>query len=594
MDPLKEYQTRLAVWQQKADRHELLHRRLGNLRLGFVFFLLVFAVWLCQSQVAVGWVFVTLVGGIFSSGMLHDTVLNRRDHARRAVGFYKAGLDRLTDAWRGKGSSGSEFLDPHHPYAADLDLFGKGSLFELLNTAQTHGGQAMLAGWLLRPGAPEEIQARHAIVDELRPMLDLRERLGVLAEEAQKHIKTDSLAAWARQPPILESGPVRAAAFCLPWLNLGLFIYAAVNGDIWLFGITFTAQLLIAWRYQQRVNKVIRSIDSPARDLIRLAGLLGCFERQQFHAAGLQQLQAACRSLGISAGESIRRLARLSDWLEWRDNYIAAPFCAFALWGTQFAFAIEAWRANFGPMIEVWLRSLAEFEALCSLASYAFEHPSDPFPKLIVDSTSMTVQADGLGHPLIAETRCVRNDARLGPDCRLLVISGSNMSGKSTYLRALGVNIVLAMAGAPVRSRELRMTPLQIGASMRAVDSLQEGVSRFYSEISRLQEIVKLTNHAPPVLFLLDELLSGTNSHDRRVGAASIVRSLVQRGAMGLVTTHDLALTQIVEQMEPKGANFHFEDQFENGRLNFDYRLRPGIVEKSNALELMRAIGLEV
>ncbi len=199
-----------------------------------------------------------------------------------------------------------------------------------------------------------------------------------------------------------------------------------------------------------------------------------------------------------------------------------------------------------------------------------------------------------MGHPLIAEDRCVPNDVQLGPDRRLIVVSGSNMSGKSTYLRAIGVNLVLALAGAPVRARKFRLSPLHLGASIRTVDSLQEGTSRFYAEITRLSQILKLAGQGKALVFLLDEILGGTNSHDRRIGAACVARSLVQRGALGLMTTHDLALTRIVEELQPPGANFHFEDQIQDGRISFDYRLRPGIVEKSNALELMRSVGLEV
>jgi DNA mismatch repair ATPase MutS len=238
--------------------------------------------------------------------------------------------------------------------------------------------------------------------------------------------------------------------------------------------------------------------------------------------------------------------------------------------------------------------SLAELEALSSFAAYAFEHPDDPFPELLPASGPARSEAEGLGHPLIAEARCVRNDVRLGPERRLLVISGSNMSGKSTYLRAIGVNLVLAMAGAPVRARKFRLTPVQVGASIRTVDSLQDGTSRFYAEITRLGEIVRLAGQATPLVFLLDEILGGTNSHDRRIGAAGVARSLLERGALGLMTTHDLALTQIVKELQPPGANLHFEDQIQDGRMSFDYRLRPGIVEKSNALELMRSVGLEV
>jgi DNA mismatch repair ATPase MutS len=228
------------------------------------------------------------------------------------------------------------------------------------------------------------------------------------------------------------------------------------------------------------------------------------------------------------------------------------------------------------------------------MASYAYEHPDDPFPELSPASEPTRIEAEGLGHPLLPEDRAVRNDLSLGAENRLMMISGSNMSGKSTWLRAIGVNIVLASAGAPVRARKFRMTPLRIGASIRTTDSLQEGVSRFYAEIQRLGDIVKLAGNGMPLVFLLDEILSGTNSHDRRIGASCVALSLVRRGAIGLMTTHDLALTGIVNEIEPPGQNFHFEDQLEKGRMSFDYRLRPGVVEKSNALELMRSVGLEV
>jgi DNA mismatch repair ATPase MutS len=255
---------------------------------------------------------------------------------------------------------------------------------------------------------------------------------------------------------------------------------------------------------------------------------------------------------------------------------------------------LEAWRARHGPRIGDWLTALGEMEALSSLAGYAYEHPADVFPELVVDSASPMIGAQGLAHQLIAESSAVRNDMLLDAKQPLHVISGSNMSGKSTWLRAIGANLVLAMAGAPVRARQFRITTLQIGASIRTVDSLQEGVSRFYAEIKRVRQIIELSGPGQRVIFLIDEVLGGTNSHDRQVGAAFIVKALVDRGAVGLITTHDLALTQVVEEVKPPGANFHFEDQLAEGKLSFDYRLRPGIVKKSNALDLMRSIGLDV
>jgi DNA mismatch repair ATPase MutS len=253
---------------------------------------------------------------------------------------------------------------------------------------------------------------------------------------------------------------------------------------------------------------------------------------------------------------------------------------------------VEDWRRHSGPAVRRWLTAAGQIEALCSLASHAFEHPADPFPELAEGPAWL--EAEGIGHPLIAEDRVVRNDVRLGGEIRVLVVSGSNMSGKSTLLRTLGVNAVLAQAGATVRARRLRLTPLAVGASIRVTDSLQDGVSRFYAEIVRIRQILDRTAGPVPVLFLIDEFLHGTNSHDRRIGAEALVRGLVERGAIGLVTTHDLALAEIAESLGRRAANVHFEDRIDDGRILFDYVMRAGVVRKSNAIELMRHVGLEI
>jgi DNA mismatch repair ATPase MutS len=262
------------------------------------------------------------------------------------------------------------------------------------------------------------------------------------------------------------------------------------------------------------------------------------------------------------------------------------------LYSVQVALAAERWRHTHGSAIRNWLRTLGEIEALLALAAYSYEHPADPFPEFAPQGTCF--ESDGIGHPLLPTQLCVRNDVRLGEDVQGLLVSGSNMSGKSTLLRAVGINAVLAMAGAPVRAGRLRLTPLRVGASIRINDSLQEGSSRFYAEITRLRRLFDLAGDDPPLLFLLDELLQGTNSKDRRIGAEGLVRALFNRGAIGLVSTHDLALAEI--EAPPNGhlQNVHFQDAFAGGRMVFDYKLRPGVVTKSNGLELMRSIGLDV
>jgi hypothetical protein len=420
--------------------------------------------------------------------------------------------------------------------------------------------------------------------------LDLREELAIRASDPQAHIDTNALLSWASQASRPANAAERVAALCLPLIAWPLLFL----GNYPLFSLALIAQSAFARIYSRRTVKSLSAMTLPARDLSWLSALLSRLEAENFHAPRLQGLQAKWKRDGDSASASLRRLARQVELRDARSSFAFALMGPAFLLKTQFAFALEAWHARNAPLIEDWLKALGEMEALSSLAGYAYEHSADVFPELVVNSTSPLIEAQGLAHPLIAESSAVRNDILLDSNRPLHVISGSNMSGKSTWLRAIGVNLVLAMAGAPVRARRFRTTTLQIGASIRTVDSLQEGVSRFYAEIKRLRQIVQLTDQRQRVVFLMDEVLGGTNSHDRQIGASFIVKALVNRGAVGLITTHDLALTKVVEEVKPPGANFHFEDQLAHGKLSFDYQLRPGVVAKSNALDLMRSIGLDV
>ncbi|MGZ8921489.1 MAG: MutS-related protein, partial [Limisphaerales bacterium] len=429
IDPKAEYQSRLAEWSQQAQAHEQAHLRVGNLRLFFVVGLVILAVLLVQTRVGLGITLTIVLLGLFLSGMVHDRILKGRERARRAMGFYQAGLNRLDGNWAGKGSPGTEFLDPHHPYASDLDLFGGGSLFELLNTTQTESGRVTLAAWLLASASPEEIHARQEAVEELRPKMDLRERLGLIAAEAQAWIRTEALIAWASQPRVLESNLVRVAAFCLPLASLPLFV-----SGFWVLSLAVMAGQFALMRYWgRRVHRVVREAGVAPRDLEWLAEVLRCLDKEAFNSERLRRMEAEGKHDGFSASEAIQRLGKLYGWTESGTNLVFVAVCRFFLWDTQFAFAIEAWRARFGPKIEVWLRRLAEFEALSSLACYSFEHPADSFPELLPATAPAQIEAEGLGHPLIPESRSVGNDIELGSERRLIVISGSNMSGKSTW-----------------------------------------------------------------------------------------------------------------------------------------------------------------
>jgi hypothetical protein len=558
VDPLKEYQARLTRWSQEVEYLEMRHRWTGNLRLIFAVALLAIAAALIR-WVPVPFLLTGIFVGMFLSGMIHDRVIEKLGMARQLVGFYERGLDRLSDRWMGKGSGGAEFLSPQHPYAIDLDILGPGSLFEFANTTQTGAGRSKLAEWLLSSAGQEEIAARQASIQELRNRFDLREGTAMRTVDHTRHINTNALLAWAARPLKLTALPMRLLGALLALLAYGLLL----AGEYGLFLAPFSALCVFALAYRGRTAVAFASMNLRAGELKWLAELLALFENENFQAPRLRELQSRWRRENLSAAANLRRLAMLADWMDSSDNEMFKLVGGPLLLKTQFGFALASWHARHHAKIPDWLLALGEIEALCSLAGYAGEHPEDVFPDLVFDSASPSIAAQGLAHPLVAESRGVRNDLLLDSSQPLHVISGSNMSGKSTWLRAIGTNLVLALAGAPVRARAFRMTPLQIGASIRTVDSLREGISRFYAEIKRLRQLVQMADRPERMIFLIDEVLAGTNSHDRQIGAAFIVKALVDRKAVGLITTHDLALTQVVDQATPPGANFHFDGHLE-------------------------------
>ena len=595
-EPRAGYARRLAARRDTAARAARLDRWISRTRLAAVVAAAAVA-WLAWSRHAVSpWWFAVPAAGFLALVLVHGRVIASRRRAERSAAFYDLGLARLDHRWAGRGEAGERFLDGSHLYGADLDLFGRGSLFELLCTARTQAGEETLAAWLLAPASPGDVRARQDAVRELRARVDLREELALLGTDVRAGVHAGSLAAWATAAPMLRSPfvPVSAAL---------LAVAGAVSLLLWWAGavppaavaVFLAADVAFALPLRARVRQVIGAVGEANHELAVLSHILSRLEQERFSSPRLIELGTMLASDGVPPSRRITALRRLIDLLDARRNQLFMPLSCLLLWGTQFAHAIESWRAAAGPAVPRWLAAVGEFEALAALAGYAWEHPEDPFPEIVEETAGPRFDAEALGHPLISPATCVRNDVRLGgAHPRALVVSGSNMSGKSTLLRTVGVNTVLALAGAPVRARQLRLTPLSVGATLRVQDSLQTGTSRFYAEITRLRAIVDLTQGPPPLLFLLDEMLNGTNSRDRRAGAEAVLSRLIDRGAIGLVTTHDLALSQIADALAPRAANVHFEDHLEDGRMTFDYVCRPGVMTRSNALALMRAVGLDV
>ena len=595
IDPLAEYNGRLVARLARIAELERTHILLSNGRLAAAVAGAVL-LWLAFVRAAASPAWVLLPAFSFAVlAVFHARLLNRLERARRAEQTYTRAIERVRDRWAGTGRDGVRFLEGH-PYARDLDLFGPSSVFELLNTTRTEAGEATLAEWLRAGAPPDDVRARQAAVDELRPMLDFREDVAVLA--AESHVgRTGPLAAWAAAPP--DAFP----AVLAPWFAscagltsvLAALSYAGLVASGWVVGWVFL-ETTVAAIWSRRLHHVLHAIETPDHDLLLLADLLARLEREPFTTPRLTALREALITDGVSPSRRIASLRSLVAWADSAHNLMFAPFAYVLLVRPQVALAISRWHRKYAPAVADWLRVVGEIEALSAVATFAYEHPSDPFPELL--TAGPVFEAEALAHPLMPVSAAVRNDVRLGgvhpSGPRVFVISGSNMSGKSTLLRSVGVNVVLALAGAPVRASRLRLSPLVLGATLRVEDSLHEGHSRFYAEILRIRAIVETARGPVPLLFLLDEILHGTNSYDRRIGAEGIVRALVTLGAVGLVSTHDLALTELPVTLGGVAVNMHFEDRLQDGRMVFDYRMRPGVVEHSNALALMRAIGLDV
>jgi hypothetical protein len=431
------------------------------------------------------------------------------------------------------------------------------------------------------------------LVAELRQKLDLRESLAVTGESLRARLDPESLVGWAEQAPGMPGKVWRHFVFALAVAAVATGAYYFVSFIVWPFVLVLSLELGVRWKLQKRAEALLDKIACNAEGLVLFANILQLLEKESFASPHLQKLCAPLKEHAQPASQTMRSLARIVYWIDARHSLLAHLVDLPLLYTLQVGFAAEAWRHRWGARMRPWVDVAAEMEALLSLATYSFEHPSDPFPTFVEDS-SPTFIGEALGHPLVPDARCVRNSVRLDNETRVMLVSGSNMSGKSTLLRTIGVNAVLAMAGAPIRGKSLRLAPLNIGTCIRRTDSLQQGRSGFFTEILQIRRVFQLTDDSAALLFLFDELLEGTNSKDRRIGAEGLMKGLLNRRAIGVVTTHDLALTEIADSSNGLMENMHFEDQVKDGKMHFDYKLREGVIGKSNALELMRLMGFEI
>jgi len=599
-DPRAEYGKRLEALAQQSTAENRRHIYLGNAKLGTIAAELL-GVWLVLAKdlFPAYWLILPVVVYLILAAV-HEVVLRAKRRAEVASDFYRCGIARIEDRWAGTGQTGERFLERKYLYAEDLDIFGKGSLFELLSQARLPMGENLLAEWLCQPSDLQTVIERQGLVAELREKLDLREYLAATDEALRLRLDPESLTQWAEGPAVLPGGPWRVIALLLSLAAAAaiIFYFTGRNDYAPLLMVLFAEVFFRRW-LRPRAEQVMHGVACNAEGLLLFAQVLQRFEKESFRSPRLQAMAAGLRGEATRrkpASQLIRKLARIVYWIDAEHSLLGhlaeLPF----LYSVQVGYTAEAWRRRWGRELRGWAAAAGEMEALLSLAGYAYEHPADPFPIFIGEvNTGPIFHGVELGHPLLAAEKCVRNSVSLDKETRVLLVSGSNMSGKSTFLRTVGINTVLAMAGAPIRGASLQLSALALGTRIRSGDSLQEGRSNFYTEVLHIRRVFELLKESKyPLLFLFDELLEGTNSKDRRIGAQGLLQALLQDGAIGIVTTHDLALTEIGTAIGAPLRNMHFADQVVRGEMVFDYQLRDGIVTKSNALELMRLVGLKM
>jgi MutS-like protein len=600
MEPAREYTRRIELFD--ADRRLAAHRsrNLSHLRLVVFLILVVLLIGYVTSARFVLGLGSALTAAFFIGLVwLHARTRRREAWLTASVQLNTEGLHRLARQWSGLPVRGATADLRNHPYGEDLDLFGSASLVQLLGPTPTTFGSVQLDDWLLRPADPETILARQAAVQDLAPQIDWRDTFVLYGRETQA-ARVGELSAfltWAEGEPWLSRKRwVLLVARVLPvltWILLALQLSVWSN-RWWQLSLALTLMLWLVTA--RRIHATFSSAFARNALLAHYPDLLRCIDEAKFTARLLAGIQTRLRAPGSAPHMALRKLERLMRLADARASSFHLPVQLLTLSDFHVLNALERWQVRYGRRAREWLQAIGEVEALTALSVLAHDHPAWAFPE--IDGSADRITGEQLGHALIAASTRVDNDVTVGPAGTFVLITGSNMSGKSTLLRALGVNIVLAQAGAPVCARGLRMPPASLATSIRIQDSLARGVSYFMAELERLKSIVDAA--AAPVqgrvpVYLLDELLHGTNSGERRVAARLVIRRLVDSGALGAVTTHDLDLVSASDLAAPMQA-VHFREHFrEVGKetvMEFDYFLRPGPAPTTNALKLVELVGL--
>lgn len=612
-EPLKIYEQRKETFEKLHEKQQQTANRLSNYRLITVilgFAIAFFFYRTFNSYMSIAMVFLTII--LFGYlAIQHKHVRTQLKYSEILIDLNRKGVDRLTGDWVKFKDSGVEFKDESHPYSSDLDLFGQGSIFQWINSAQTPHGREILAKGLNEPSKdPSEIMKRQAAITELSQKLAWRQRFeseGILISDQLK--PTESLICWAEKSDESYLQPiVKLGMRALPLVTLlTIILYAFQLAIPWQIPVLLVVvQYLLLKVYGSDRAQVLAMVYRYEASLKTYTEMLKHLENQNYTSPWLKVRQESLRDKsGQPAYQQIQRLSKIADWISSRENAIFLIVNILTLWDYQCIIALEEWKQKSGRLLKTWLEVLAEIEALSSLANIRFDNPDWAMPDIREDHNSKVIaqnpkpisssglSAQKMGHPLLTRTR-VSNDFEMKLPSGITLITGSNMSGKSTFLRTVGINLVLAYTGAPVCAEKFSCSLMNVWTCMRVSDNLEQSISSFYAEILRIKEIVEAAKTNKPVFFLLDEIFKGTNSHDRHYGAKALIKQLQKEGALGLISTHDLELGELEKDSHGRVKNYHFREYYQNQEIRFDYRLRSGISTTRNALYLIKMAGIEL
>ena len=593
-NPAKYYLARLSHFSGKIQATRKRLKRLALIRL--LIFLATFILVIVATRWNMTAIIIIVLSGIivFLITVLHYLSLqqqlrqdeNLADINEKELNTLKGQYEMFED--------GDEFSDLDHPFTDDLDIFGPQSLFQFINRSATSLGKHHLAGWLSNPlTVAETIHSRQEAVKELAPVPEFRQKFlatGYLVKE-QPTDKADILN-WIKESALFGSRRFLSMLAAIPVLTFLVLILAILGliSPSWIL-LYLVVPFGFLGKYLKRINAKYRVLSGKAELMKKYSGLFSIIEKEKFITGRMESLKKTLHEKERLPSEATKDLSDILNAFDARNNILVGFFLNFLfLWDLIQVVRTERWQARYRDELPKWLEVLAEIDALCSLSNFHFNHPGSIFP--VVRLNGSLLEAKALGHPLIAETSRVDNPALVPVWQHFTIITGANMAGKSTYLRTVGVNLVLAMAGSAVIADGMAFQPAGLVTSIRTKDSLQKNESYFYAELKRLKYIMGRLQKGEKLLILLDEILKGTNSRDKQSGSIALVEKLLRYDASGLIATHDLALGDLEKSCPGKITNKSFEVVIENDALVFDYKIKDGIARQMNATFLMKKMGI--